>query len=44
VGRRNAELAAKAIGKKAQELLNSLPPEHREFSLEKIEPGHWWLI
>ncbi len=44
VGRRNSELAAKAIGEKAKELLNSLPPEHRNFSLEKIEPGHWWLV
>jgi creatinine amidohydrolase len=44
VGKRNVELAAKAIGGKAEELLNSLPPEHRNFSLEKIEPGHWWLI
>ncbi len=44
VGRRNAELAARAIGKKARELLNSLPPEHRRFSLEAIEPGHWWFV
>ena len=44
VGRRNAELAAKAIGEKARELLQSLPEEHREFGIEKLEPGHWWLI
>jgi creatinine amidohydrolase len=44
VGRRNVELAAKALGEKARELLESLPPEHREFGLEKIEPGHWWLV
>ena len=44
VGRRNVELAAKAIGEKARELLNSLPPEHRKFGIEKIEPGHWWMI
>lgn len=44
VGQRNVELAAEAIGQKAQELLNSLSPEHRQFGLEKIEPGHWWLI
>jgi hypothetical protein len=44
VGRRNVELAAKAIGKKAQELLNSLPPEHRSFGIQAITPGHWWLI
>ncbi len=44
VGRRNVELAAAAIGSKARELLESLPPEHRGFGLEKIEPGHWWLV
>ena len=44
VGRRNAELAAKAIGEKARELLNSLPSKHRKFGIEKIEPGHWWMI
>lgn len=43
VGRRNVELASKAIGEKAKELLNSLPPEHRESNV-KIMPGHWWLI
>ena len=44
VGRRNVELASKAIGEKARELLNSLPPENRGFGIEKIEPGHWWMI
>ena len=44
VGKRNVELAAKAIGEKARELLNSLPPEHREFGIEAITPKHWWLI
>ena len=44
VGKRNVELASKAIGEKARELLNSLPPENRGFGIEKIEPGHWWLI
>ena len=44
VGRRNVELASKAIGEKAQELLNSLPPEHRNFSIQAISPEHWWLI
>ncbi|MFO7957148.1 MAG: creatininase family protein [Candidatus Brocadiia bacterium] len=44
VGRRNVELAARAIGQKAQELLESLPEEHRAFNLEKIEPGHWWMV
>jgi len=44
VGRRNVELAAEAIGRKAQELLESLPPEHRDFNKEAISPEHWWLI
>ncbi|MFW6189234.1 MAG: creatininase family protein [Planctomycetota bacterium] len=44
VGARNAELAADAIGRKAHELLRSLPPEHREFGLESIEPGNWWMV
>jgi creatinine amidohydrolase len=44
VGKRNAELAARAIGKRAQELLGSLSPEHRGFGIEKIEPGPWWMV
>ncbi len=44
VGKRNVELASKAIGEKARELLNSLAPENRGFGIEKIEPGSWWLI
>jgi len=44
VGKRNVELAADAIGRKARELLESLPPEQRDFPLEKIEPGHWWMV
>ncbi len=44
VGMRNVELAAAAIGRKAQELLNSLPPEHRTFSIPAIAPGHWWMV
>lgn len=44
VGRRNVELAAEAIGKKARELLESLPEDQRSFSLEAICPEHWWLI
>ena len=44
VGRRNAELAAKAIGEKARELLESLPEGQRGFSKEKLEPGQWWMI
>jgi creatinine amidohydrolase len=44
VGRRNVELASQAIGRKAKELLESLPPEHRSFHLSAIRPGNWWLI
>jgi len=44
VGRRNVELASEAIGKKAQELLESLPPGNRAFNKEAISPEHWWLI
>ncbi|MCE5278979.1 MAG: creatininase family protein [Planctomycetaceae bacterium] len=44
VGRRNVELAADALGRKAQELLNSLPPEKRAFNLPAIVPGQWWLV
>ena len=44
VGQRNAELAAKAIGEKARELLQSLAPENRGPGIEKIEPGHWWMV
>ena len=44
VGRRNVELAAEAIGKKAREMLESLPEDGRSFGLERIEPGHWWMV
>jgi hypothetical protein len=44
VGRRNVELASEAIGKKAQELLKSLPEDKQSFSLEAISPEHWWLV
>ena len=44
VGRRNVELAAEAIGRKAQELLASLPEDRRGFNIEAIAPGKWWLI
>jgi len=44
VGRRNVELAAEAIGRKARELLASLPEDQRSFNLEAVRPGHWWLI
>jgi creatinine amidohydrolase len=44
VGRRNVELAAEAIGRKAQELLDSLPEDQRAFNLEAVSPEHWWLV
>jgi hypothetical protein len=44
IGRRNIELAAQAIGKKARELLESLPLEERTFSLPGIRPGDWWMV
>jgi creatinine amidohydrolase len=44
VGRRNVELAADAIGRKAQELLASLPEDQRSFSLKAVSPGNWWLV
>ncbi|MBP7050263.1 MAG: creatininase family protein [Phycisphaerae bacterium] len=44
VGRRNVQLASQAIGRKAKELLESLPPEHRSFNLREIGPGSWWMI
>jgi len=43
-GRRCIELAAAAIGRKARELLESLPPERRALGIEAIAPGKWWLI
>lgn len=44
VGERNVELCAEALGDKAQELLNSLPADQREFRLEAVSPEHWWQI
>jgi creatinine amidohydrolase len=44
VGRRNVELASQAIGRKARELLESLPEDQRSFKLPAISPGHWWMI
>ena len=44
VGRRNVELAAEAIGKKANQLLESLPKGQRSFHLQRISPEYWWLI
>jgi hypothetical protein len=44
IGRRNIELASQAIGRKAKELLDSLPPDQRSFSLPAISPVSWWMI
>lgn len=44
VGRRNVELAVDAIGRKARELLDSLPEDQRAFRLEAISPEYWWLV
>ncbi|MHC4982741.1 MAG: creatininase family protein, partial [Planctomycetota bacterium] len=44
VGQRNVELAARAIGRKARELLESLPEDQRSFNLPALSPEHWWLI
>ena len=40
----DVELAAEAIGKKAQELLSSLPESERSFGLASVSPEHWWYI
>ncbi len=44
VGRKNVELASRAIGEKARELLASLPEDQREFGIDEIIPGQWWLV
>jgi len=44
VGRRNVELASQAIGRKAKELLESLPQDQRSFKLSAISPENWWMI
>jgi creatinine amidohydrolase len=44
VGRRNVALAAQAIGRKAKELLESLPEDRRSFHLPAIRPGDWWMV
>jgi creatinine amidohydrolase len=44
VGSRNVELAAAAIGRKARELLDSLPEQHRSFNLKAVSPEHWWMV
>jgi hypothetical protein len=38
------ELAADALGKKARELLLSLPEKQRSFNLKSLSPEHWWMV
>ncbi len=44
IGRRNVELAAQAIGKKARDLLETLPETGRSSPSPSISPGNWWMI
>jgi len=44
VGRRNIELASRAIAKKARELLGSLPTARDTSPPRAITPGQWWMI
>ena len=44
VGQRNVELASAAIGKKAKELLESLPEDQQTFNLNEVAPESWWLV
>ncbi len=43
VGRRNVQLAAQAVGKKARQMLQALPSA-RTSEPAVISPGHWWMI
>jgi hypothetical protein len=38
------ELAAAAIGRKAQQLLASLPENQRSFHLKAVSPENWWMV
>lgn len=44
VGHRNVDLAAQAIGKKARELLETLPGGPDASRPVTIRPGNWWMI
>lgn len=44
VGKKNVDLASDAIGKKAKQLLESLPKEKQSFNKKAISPEHWWMI
>ena len=41
---RQLSIWREAIGRKAQELLESLPEDQRSFNLEAVRPGRWWLV
>jgi len=44
IGARNVELCADAIGKKAHELLLTLPEKERGFRLKSVSPENWWML
>ena len=44
VGRRNVELAVTALGRKAKELLETLPKDQRAFRKPAISTKTCWLI
>ena len=44
VGKTNIDLNADAIGRKAAELLASLPEDQQSFALPAVSPEHWWLV
>jgi creatinine amidohydrolase len=44
VGRRNVELAAHAIARRAKELFESLATGPEPSGPRHISPGHWWMI
>jgi hypothetical protein len=44
VGEKCMELASESLGCKAQELLDTLPPERRVFGLDGVSPASWWYI
>jgi creatinine amidohydrolase len=44
VGQRNVELAARAIGKKARELLQAMAKSQNPYRPPSITPGQWWMI
>ena len=43
-GRRNVELASKAIGEKAKELLEAIQNNDGTSKPVNISPGNWWMI